>query len=201
MKAARGKTRIFITIDRMTDRTEKNRGFTLIELLAVAAMIAMAGIGTVLLLTRGNQKAEVLRSGQQLALAARAARVHAVQYRQPCRLVLDQEGGRFYVIGQSPSEEAAEEETVLMTPYSRPVQLPDSIHFERIQILGQEPEMTEIEFRPNGSARTAIIQIGDGKNRATVTILEATGRVKITPGELTTLLVDQADLDEIEPVY
>lgn len=185
----------------MTDRTGKNRGFTLIELLAVAAMVAMAGIGTILLLTRGNQKAEVLQSGQQLALAARAARVHAVQYGTSCRLVLDQEGGRFYIVGQDTSEESAEEETVLMTPYSRPVQLPDLIQFEMIQILGQEPEVTEIEFRPNGSARTAIIQIGDGKNRATVTILEATGRVKMTPGELTSLLVDQADLDEIQPVY
>jgi prepilin-type N-terminal cleavage/methylation domain-containing protein len=185
----------------MSSRTHTNRGFTLIELLAVAAVVAMAGIGTILLLTRGNQKAQVLQTGQQLALAARAARIHAVQYGQSCRLVMDREQGRFYVMGKSPEADETEEETILSNPFTKPVQLPDTVQFEMIQILGQEPDLTEIEFGPNGSARTAIIQIGDGKNRATVTILEATGRVKMTPGELSTLLADQADLDEIQPVY
>lgn len=185
----------------MTIRVGKYRAFTLIELLAVAAVIAMAAVGTTTLLMRGNQKTAVMRYGQELALAARAARIHAVQNSQTCRLVLEQGNRRFYVVGPAEETLVPGEEAVISTPLSRPVQMPETITFEKIGILGEGEEQTEIVFRPNGSAQTAILQIGDGKYHATVTILEATGRIKMTPGELTTLLVDQVDLDEIEPAY
>lgn len=185
----------------MRYQTRNSTGFTLIELLAVAAVAAMAGIGTILLLTRGNQKTQVLQTAHQLVMAARAARIHAVQHGQPCRLVMDREQGRFFVVGKAQQEDSLEEEAIVSNPFTRPVRLPEGVQFERIQILAQEPDLTEVVFEPNGSARTAIIQIGDGTNLATVTILEATGRVKMTPGKLTALLADQADLDEIEPAY
>jgi hypothetical protein len=105
------------------------------------------------------------------------------------------------VVGKAQQEDSLEEEAIVSNPFTRPVRLPEGVQFERIQILAQEPDLTEVVFEPNGSARTAIIQIGDGTNLATVTILEATGRVKMTPGKLTALLADQADLDEIEPAY
>ncbi len=178
-----------------------NRAFTLIELLAVAAVVAMAAVGTTTLLMRGNRKAAVLRYGQDLALAARAARIQAVQQGQPARLVLDPQSRRFYVIGHHADSLFSEEESVISMPFSRPVQMPEGIGFEKIGIFGQEESLTEIEFRPNGSAQTSIIQIGDGTHRATVTILEATGRVSMVPGEVTTLTADRVDLDEIQPAY
>lgn len=185
----------------MPYRKRKQKAFTLIELLAVAAVIAMAAVGATTLLMRGNEKISVMRYGQELALAAKAARIYAIEHGQSCQLVLDQGNRRFYVTSASEEAMNPEEETVISMPYSHPIQMPEAVTFEKIGILGQEGDLTQIEFRSNGSAQTAIIQIGDGTYHATVTILEATGRIKMTPGELTTITVDQVDLDEIEPAY
>ena len=182
-------------------RQKKNSGFTLIELLAVAAVIALAAFGSVSLLMRDNQKWEVRRTAQQLALAAKAARIQAVQNASPFRLLLDQQNRRFFVVGASSDPLDDSEETVISTPYSRPVSLPASVQFEKIIIADNPEELSEIEFLPNGSAKTAVIQIGSGQVHATVTVLQATGRVKVTEGELETITLDRIDLDEIESPY
>ncbi|HOK67050.1 MAG TPA: GspH/FimT family pseudopilin [Anaerohalosphaeraceae bacterium] len=172
-------------------KTLQQNGFTLIELLAVAAVIAAAAIASTALMLRNQSKTRLLQAAQQIALTAKAARIQAVQSGQPCRLSLDRENKKVSVLPSATQEEPAEAAPI------KSVQLPSSVTFEQILILSDEPtDSLEIEFQPNGSAKTAVIQLSDGKNQAAVTIHQITGRVKVTSGELTTLLLDRVDLDE-----
>lgn len=169
-------------------------GFTLIELLAAAALIAASVIASAALMLRNQSKTKVIQTAQQLTLAARAARVQAVESGQSCRLVLDPQNRCFYIRTSSSDEP----QSVLSGPYSKPIPLPESVRLEHVLLLeSEQADLFEIEFKPNGSAQTAVIQLSDGgKNQAAVTIHQITGRVKMTRGALTTLLVDRIDLDE-----
>jgi type II secretion system protein H len=167
------------------------KGFTLIELLAVAAVIAAATIASAALMLRNQSKTRLLQTAQQIALTAKTARAQAVQSGQPCRLLFDRENRRVFLL-TSLEEDSLSAENILPS-----VQLPGSISFEQILILDQEqPDTLSVQFQPNGSAQTAVIQLTDGKNHAAVTIYQVTGRVKLTDGELTALLLDRIDLDQ-----
>ncbi len=192
-KAVKVKTRI-LSMTEIKGRCFCRGGFTLIELLTVAAVIAASVIASAALMLRNQSKTKVIQTAQQLTLAARAARVRAVESGQSCRLVLDPQNRCFFIRTSSSDEPQA----VLSGPYSKPVQLPESIRLEQVLLLDSEQtDIFEIEFKPNGSAQTAVIQLSDGgKNQATVTIHQISGRVKMTRGALTTLLVDRIDLDE-----
>ncbi len=172
-------------------KTVQQNGFTLVELLAVAAVIAAAAMASTALMLRNQSKTRLLQAAQQIALTAKAARIQAVQSGQPYRLILDRESKKVSVL---PS--ASQENPSASAPI-KSVQLPSAVAFEQILILSDEPsDSLKIEFQSNGSAKTAVIQLSDGKNRAAVTIHQITGRVKVTSGELTTLLLDRVDLDE-----
>lgn len=170
---------------------EKQKGFTLIELLAVAAVIAAATIASTALMLRNQSKTKLFQAAQQVALTVKAARIRAIQSGQPCRLLFNQENRRVYL--ESPSEE----ETLRTVNTAASTLLPDPITFAQILILdAEQPDALSIEFQPNGSAKTAVIQLTDGKHQAAVIIHQVTGRVQITTGDITTLLLDRIDLDE-----
>jgi hypothetical protein len=56
-------------------------------------------------------------------------------------------------------------------------------------------EQRAIVFSPNGTAQSAIIQIGDGKNHYTVSICAATGKAKMHFGTAEKVEVSTIDLD------
>lgn len=169
----------------------KQNGFTLIELLAVTAVIATAALASTALMIRNQSKTKLLQAAQQIALTAKAVRIQAVQSGQPYRLMIDRENKKVTVL---PS--ATQENQAVSAPI-KSVQLPSSVSFGQILILSDTPtDSLEIEFQPNGSAKTAVIQLSDGKNQAAVAVHQVTGRVKILHGEQTTLLLDRVDLDQ-----
>ncbi len=167
------------------------KGFTLIELLAVAAVIAAAAVARRALLFRHQSQTKLIRTAELLALTAKSARVQAVQTGKSCRLVLDRENRNF-------SLQTAENSQATQTAIFKATTLPSPVTFEQILILeAEQPDLFEIEFLPNGSAKTtAVIQLSDGKNLATVTIHQTSGRVKTSYGQSTTLLIDRIDLDQ-----
>ncbi|MEJ5260587.1 MAG: GspH/FimT family pseudopilin [Anaerohalosphaeraceae bacterium] len=169
----------------------KQNGFTLIELLAVTTVIAAAALAGTALMMRNQSKTKLLQAAQQIALTAKAARIQAVQSGQPYRLMFDRENRKIFVLPSGPQNLPSE------TAPLKAVQLPSSVSFEQILILSDVPtDALEIEFQPNGSAKTAVIQLSDGKKQVAVAVHQVTGRVKILHGEQTTLLLDRIDLDQ-----
>ena len=51
-------------------------------------------------------------------------------------------------------------------------------------------------FSPDGTAQTALVQIGDGKNHLTVSISAVTGRSKVYSDTADNVKSDTIDLDE-----
>ena len=75
----------------------------------------------------------------------------------PCRLVMDREQGRFFVVGKAQQEDSLEEEAIVSIPY-KTVRLPEGVQFERIQILagtGSDGGFDRMDNRRG-------LQIGDG---------------------------------------
>jgi type II secretory pathway pseudopilin PulG len=120
-------------------------GFTLIELLAAAALIAASVIASAALMLRNQSKTKVIQTAQQLTLAARAARVQAVESGQSCGLSSIRKNRCFYIRTSSSDEP----QSVLSGPYSKPIPLPESVQLEHVLLLDSEQaDLFEIEFKP-----------------------------------------------------
>ena len=84
-----------------------------------------------------------------------------------------------------------------------PVEFDGDVKFENVQITpidseeaGETGEQRTIVFSPNGTAQSAVIQIGDGKNHYTTSICAATGRAKMEFGTAKEAKTGTIDLDE-----
>ena len=83
------------------------------------------------------------------------------------------------------------------------MELATDVKFEDIKIdstgskeVFEQAEMRSIAFSPDGTAQSAVVQIGDGKNHITISISAATGRVKTHLGTAKEVKVGTIDLDE-----
>lgn len=133
------------------------------------------------------RKMLVEKSARELVLAAKYARLVAVEKQQPSRLVLDGQNNTFYVTcPQMDIATGQPEQTIMRNEYSRPVQLPESVSFEHIDIrtasAGQSTENNAILFFPDGAADAAAVQVGNGEKHYSVFISAATGRATIVFG-------------------
>ncbi len=175
-------------------------GFTLIELLLVVALVVLlAGLG-------GNRyivaykRMLVEKAAKDIYLMAKYARVLAIEKRIDCKLVLDEAGKSFFLAaGYSGAE------NVITDRYSKPQELGGGVEFEAVEVTSTvETDQEDWEnvkvvvFRPDGTADTAIIQLGDGKNHYSVYVMAATGKAKIMFGEADDVPVDIIDLDAEE---
>ena len=110
-------------------------GFTLVELLVVVLLVVMlAGVmgGGYF---RQHKKRQVDKTAQEFLLAAKYARVVAVERQVPCTLKLDKSAGRFYLtVDEVDSTGAEAEEVVLSNAYTKPVELPGEVQFLQISI-------------------------------------------------------------------
>ena len=185
-----------------TQHRYSSPGFTLVEILAVLILITlMAGATTSILRNRYKRLAE--KAATELFLAAKYARIIAIERQMPCKLYLDQDQPGFYLTtGSYEQQNGGYEEITINNQYHRPVILPEGITFEEINIkpienylLPTNQEDNVIAFAPNGTADAAVIQIGAGKRHYTLHISPATGRPTLTRGTATTDNTDIIDLD------
>jgi prepilin-type N-terminal cleavage/methylation domain-containing protein len=176
-------------------------GFTIIEVLVVITIIALiAGVGGGFYI--GTYKRMLVeKAARDFFLAAKYARIMAIERQKPYRIELDTTNGGFHLAFDQLNEETEQtEQTIVRDLYSKPVEFDDAVKFENIQIipLGSETsdEQTVIVFLPNGTAQSAVIQIGDGENHYTINTYAATGKAKVYPGTAKEAEITTVDLDK-----
>ena len=181
----------------------KRNGFTLIELLVVVTIISlMASVGAGMLLGT-YKKLNVDKTASNLFLTAKYARMMAVEQQKRYKLCLDILNNGFYLVTTLSDVESGQiGEIIVRDPYCKPVTLEGNIKFEDIQITPIAMETTTgtedlptIIFLPDGTAQSAVVQIGDEKTHYTISINAATGKAKLVPGTIENVKVSTVDLD------
>lgn len=182
---------------------KKRRGFTLIELLVVVTIISlMASVGAGMLLET-YKKLNVDKAASNLFLSAKYARMMAIEQQRQYKLCLDTLNNTYYLVTTITDFESGQfEETIVRDPYCKPVILERNIKFEGIQITPialetttETEDLPTIIFLPDGTAQSAVVQIGDEKTHYTVSINAATGKAKLVPGTIENVKVSTVDLD------
>jgi prepilin-type N-terminal cleavage/methylation domain-containing protein len=172
-------------------------GFTIIELLLVVSIIAGAS-GAMYFGTYKRMLVE--KAAREVLLAAKYARVIAIEKQTRCKLLLDNTNNRYLLTVPGAGSQADGAENVITDQYAKPRQFSGDVKFEEIQITsralaGDGAAEDVIVFRPNGTADMTVLQIGDGKNHCTVYISAATGKGRIESGEAMETGLEVLDLD------
>lgn len=179
------------------------RGFTVTELLLVIILIALLGSAGGGLYVGTYRRMLVERAARDIVLAAKYARIMAIEKQNPYKMEFDAVNNGFLLTCTSFSQQTETDTRVIVRDeYFKPVQFGGDVKFEDIQIvpLGSQTEsdsdaQTQIVFQPNGTAQLAVIQVGDGKNHYTVSIAAATGKAKMISGTVENVRIGTVDLD------
>jgi len=186
-------------------KVKTNRcGFTLAEVLVVVIIISLLGglgggiyVGT-------YKKILVEKAARDLFLTAQYARIMAIEKQRQYKILLDVTNNGFLLSTTQWDEESEQtEQMVVKDSFCRPVEFTGEVQFEDIQITPTGIETTietdedeqVIVFSPNGTAQSAVIQIGNGKTHYTVTISAATGKAKVYFGTAEDVEIGTIDLD------
>ncbi|MGD2095194.1 MAG: prepilin-type N-terminal cleavage/methylation domain-containing protein [Phycisphaerales bacterium] len=179
-------------------------GFTLAEMLVVIVIISLlAGLGGGVY-TGTYKRMLVEKAARDFLLTAKYARVMAIEKQRQYKMLLDAANNKFYLSTTQLDEESGQtEEVIVKDPFCRPVEFTGNVRFEDIRITPIGLEATEeneedeqsIIFSPNGTAQTAVVQIGDDKTRYTISVFAATGKAKIYFGTSENIEVRVIDLD------
>ncbi|MBW8036607.1 MAG: hypothetical protein FVQ79_13525 [Planctomycetes bacterium] len=179
--------------------------FTIVEILVVVMLLALFAGATVTAYFGTYKRLLVEKAANDIYLAAKYARLVAVEKQKSCLLALNDETGGFALMfSQNNADGEMEGDGLIANQYSRPATFADGVLYEKIAIVpsGQPDEDTEnqkkVTFYPDGTADTAVIQIGDGKNVYTVLIQAATGKAKVVRGLPDEMAMGAVDLDAVE---
>jgi len=181
--------------------------FTLVEMLVVVVLIALlAGVSGGIYL--GTYKSMLVKkAARDFLLAAKYARILAIERQSRCSIELNTTKNEFAIVVNQINQETGQTEQVMLRDmyFKSPAKLTGDVKFEKIQIkpidpedvaeIGQPDGPQGIVFSPNGTAQSAVVQIGDGRNHATVSILAATGKAKLYFGQAEELESNVVDLD------
>jgi len=193
-------------------RREKNhRGFTIIELVAVAALIALIASVSLLRFVRMENQSAIGNDIRQLYLAARYARIAAIEQQRVFYLLADVARHRFLIVQEPASDETQTADTGLdgmqsaqasdsvevKNEYARPYTLAPSLMIEQFLVDGVENAEMRTAFYPDGQAQAAVIQLGDGIRHASVIIMPS-GRVKMSMDIADARQTGRFDLDAKE---
>lgn len=189
-------------------------GFTIAEMLVVVVIIALiASVGGGIYV--GTYKRMLVeKAARDLVLAAKYARIMAIERQKPYKMKLSAAGaaeaannGFGLVIDEFNQETEQTEQVIVRDLYFKPVEFAGDVKFEGVQITPagweaatEAEEVREIVFSPSGTADSAVIQIGDGENHYTVSISAATGRAMMYFGTAEKLKeeagIGSVDLDQ-----
>lgn len=182
------------------------RGFTLVELMLVISIIVLlGGVGTGMY-AGTYKKLLVEKASRQFLLMTRYARIAAIEKQQPYDLELDKDKG-FVLTSTQPNETTGQTEKIIVKDYyCRPVEFEGDVKFEDAKIAamtseplsGEEGPEQKITFLPNGTAQSAVVQIGDGKTHYTIAVVASTARATLYWGpadKITNVKNTTVDLD------
>ena len=184
----------------------RHRGFTIVELLAVSMIIALMAGGTFLFGLNRFKTAVVRSTASELMLTAKYARLNAVESQSRCRLVISEVEKKFFVMGKviDPYTGVAKD-SVLSNPYTKPKEIDTNVSFSSVEIspnqfgdVSSNDGEHVINFMPDGTADTAVIELTNGKIFYTVTIASATAKAKVFAGQGADIPAGVVDLDEEE---
>jgi len=186
-----------------TTNRKSARGFTLTEILLVVAIIAMVGglgsgyaVGT-------YKKLLVEKAARQFLLMARYARIMAIEQHRPYELQIDPNNQGFFLTTTQMNRETGDSERIVVRDFfCKPVKFEGQVRFEDVQMLqytgdssGEMGPEQKVVFLPNGSAESAVLQIGDGKTHYSIAVVAATGKTSLYPGITTDVQTASIDLD------
>lgn len=185
-------------------RNQKSaRGFTLIEILLVVVIVTMiAGLGGGYCI--GSYKRLIVeKTARQLLLMATYARIMAIEQQRPYELQIDAGNRGFLLATTDLDKQTGETQRVIVRDYyCRPVEFDGDVKFEDLVLatptgepLTDSAEEQKVVFLPNGSAESAVLQIGDGKTHYTVAVVAATGKATLTAGTAQEIDTVSIDLD------
>jgi len=188
---------------RCMQRAKKRYGFTFVEVLLVVVIIALvAGVGGGLY--AGTYKRMLVeKAARDLVLAAKYARIMAVEKQQPCEMRLDVANNGVSLITTQWNEQNEQMEQIIVRDlYCKPVEFGTGVIFEDIQIVPADSEARTgtdeeqaIVFSPKGTAQSALVQVGDGTNHYTVSFSAATGRAEMFYDTAENVTIGTTDLD------
>ena len=192
------------------EHRESREGFTLTEVLLVVVMISLvAGVGGGIYVGT-HKRAQVEVAARDFMLTAQYARVMAIEQQKRYTLQLDAVNNRFWLATtHSPRGEAAgwddesgqAQQVIVQDYYCKPVELTGDVRFEDVKITAAGMESVEtdeedaIVFSPDGSASSAVIQIGDGKTHYAINVDAATGKTTVYFGTVEKIQARSFDLD------
>jgi prepilin-type N-terminal cleavage/methylation domain-containing protein len=179
-------------------------GFTLLEVLVVVVIIGLlGGLGGGVYI--GSYKRLLVeKAARDFFLTAKYARIMAIEKHRQYKLVLDTANNGFHLITTELDEESGQTEQIIVRDsLCKPVTFSSEILFEDIKIIPtsllttteEDEDEQSIVFSANGTAQTAVIQIGNGKTHYTITVSSATGKVKVYEGINEDVNIGFEDLD------
>jgi Tfp pilus assembly protein FimT len=178
-------------------------GFTISEVLLVVVIIGLitgAGAG---LYVGTFRKMQVEKAAYDFFLAAKYARLMAVEKQSHYKMELDLANNGFYLMTVLWDEEGGQaQQEIVSNLYCKPVEFQGEIVFEAVDIApsgwetqSDSEQQKTIVFSPNGSAQSSVVQIGDGETHYSISISPATGRAKMFFGTAENVTFGTTDLE------
>ncbi len=146
----------------------------------------------------------VEKTAKDIFFAAKYARIFAIEKQVPCNLLLNVKENSFCL---APGRESSDVQEVISNQYTKPRRMDGDVRFEKISVsptfrIDDQSQgdggKNMIVFNPDGTADTATVQIGDGKNHYTFYLSAGNAKGQVCFGQAEAERNKIIDLDEYE---